>query len=329
MLRRATVWAALLVAGGVAGLAFFLVDAGKSSGCEHGTPGCAAQASAAAQPVNPCGTSATPPTTYRHVIWIWMENKPYSEIIGSTAAPYMNQLAARCGLATNYHAITHPSLPNYIAATSGDTWGIKDDAPPSSHPLSAASIYSQVRANGGTWRDYEESAPRNCPYDKRHSGKWVAKHDPALYYTNIRADCANWDVPMGTTSSGKFITDLQRDTLPTFAFVTPNICNDMHNCSISTGDSWLGSWVPLITQSAAYQAGTTALFITFDEDDKSEGNRVATIVVSPYTATGTRSATAFNHYSLLKTAEQMLGITTFLRHAGDAATNGMRPAFGL
>ena len=110
----------------------------------------------------PCGTAAGPPRRIDHVIWIWMENKPYDAVIGSPSAPYENQLAAACGLATNYHAIAHPSLPNYIAATSGDTQGIADDDPPSSHPLGVASIFSQVKDAGKTWREYAESAPGPC-----------------------------------------------------------------------------------------------------------------------------------------------------------------------
>jgi phosphatidylinositol-3-phosphatase len=257
-----------------------------------------------------------------------MENKAYSQIIGNTsAAPYENQLAAQCGLATNYHAATHPSLPNYIAATSGDYWGIGDDNPPSSHPLAVPSIYSQVKAAGRQWRDYEESAPGNCPLSS--SGTYAVKHDPAPYYTGIRTDCANWDIPMGTTSSGAFLNDLNNGTLPAFAFVTPNLCNDTHDCSIQTGDAWLQAWIPKIVASSNYKAGNTVLFLTWDEDDGSASNRVATIVVSPTTPAGTQSGTSFTHYSLLKTTEQLLGIGTFLAHAGDAGTQSMRADFHL
>jgi phosphatidylinositol-3-phosphatase len=273
----------------------------------------------------PCGTSSTPPTTYRHVIWILMENRSYSEIVGSSSAPFINQLIGQCGLATNFSAITHPSLPNYIALTSGDTWGIADDNPPSSHPLSVPSIYSQVKAAGGTWRDYEESAPGNCP--KADSGTYSVHHDPAPYYTTISSDCANWDVPMGTTSSGNFLNDLNANTLPTFAFVTPNQCNNMHDCSITTGDAWLQSWVPKIIASPGYQAGGTALFITWDEDDLSANNHIATLIVSPSTPAGATSGVAFTHYSLLRTTEEMLGLPSYLGNAASATS--MRTAFHL
>jgi phospholipase C len=278
-------------------------------------------------PAGPCGIAATPPSSVQHVIWIWMENKPYNAIIGSAAAPYENQLASQCGLATNYHAVTHPSLPNYIAATSGSTQGITDDAAPASHPLGVESVYGQVKAAGKTWRDYEESAPGNCPLTS--SGLYAVKHDPAPYYTAIRSDCGAWDVPLGTTAAGTFLNDLTNDTLPGFAFVTPNLCNDTHDCSVATGDSWLQAWFAKILASSAYHAGTTVVFLTWDEDDGSASNRIPTIVVSPSTPAGTISGTSFTHYSLLKTTEQLLGITPFLGHAGDAGTTSMGPAFNL
>ncbi len=286
-----------------------------------------ASTAACGPPTGPCGTFGTAPADYRHVIWVWMENKAYGSVIGSSAAPYENSLANGCGLATNYHAVTHPSLPNYIAATSGDYWGIADDNPPSSHQLSVPSIYSQVRAAGKTWRDYEESAPGNCPLSS--SGQYAVKHDPAPYYTGIRTDCQAWDVPLGTTTSGNLLNDLNNNNLPDFAFVTPNLCNDTHDCSVATGDAWLQSWLQRVFASPGYQAGQTALFLVWDENDGSSGNQVPAIVVSPSTVPGTTSSTSFTHYSLLKTTEQMLGITTYLAHAGDSGTASMAQTFNL
>jgi phospholipase C len=256
-----------------------------------------------------------------------MENKSYGDVIGSSAAPFENELAADCGVATNYHGVTHPSLPNYIAASSGDPQGITDDNAPASHPLGVASIYGQLAAIGKTWRDYEESAPGNCPLASMD--RYAVKHDPAAYYTGIRSDCARWDVPLGTTSSGNFLTDLTNGTLPSFAFVTPNLCNDTHDCPVAAGDAWLQSWFPKILASPNYAAGNTVVFLTWDEDDGSASNHVPTIVVSPSTRAGTASATGFDHYALLKTAEQLLGIKTFLGHAGDPGTTSMAAAFDL
>lgn len=248
-----------------------------------------------------------------------MENKPYGAVVGSAGAPYENGLAKACGLATNYHAVSHPSLPNYIAATSGGTQGISDDSPPSAHPLRVASIYSQVEAAGETWREYEESAPGKCPAATR--GEYAVKHDPAAYYLRVRRVCRRADVPFGSVR-----TDLARGTLPAFAFVTPNLCDDTHDCPVATGDAWLKTWLPRVLASRNYAAGDTVVFVTWDEGDGSS-NHVPAIVVSPSTAAGTLSSRAFTHYSLLKTTEQLLGLSGFLGSAADAAS--MASAFDL
>jgi hypothetical protein len=113
-------------------------------------------------------------------VWILLENVGYS-VIGSSSAPYLNALAADCGLATNYYAVSHPSLPNYIALTSGSTQGITDDGEPSSHPLSSSSIFSEL---GGHWRTLAESMPSRC--DRVTSADYAARHNPVVYYRNAQ-----------------------------------------------------------------------------------------------------------------------------------------------
>jgi phosphatidylinositol-3-phosphatase len=256
------------------------------------------------------------------VVWIWFENK--APVVGSSAAPTFTSLAAACGLATDYHAITHPSLPNYLAATGGSTFGVSDDNPPSSHPIGAASIFSQVRSAGREWRSYQESMPAPCALSD--AGTYAVRHNPAAYFTGIRTDCASWDVPMGSTSSGAFESDLANDRLPAFTFVTPNLCNDMHDCSVSTGDGWLKAWLPRIVSSPAYGRGRTAVIVTFDEDDRTAGNLVSTIVVAPSVPAATVSGQAFDHYSLLRTTEEMLGLGQI---ANAATAASMRSTFHL
>ena len=260
-------------------------------------------------PLNPCGTVFTPPTTYQHVVWIVFENKPDSAIIGSASAPYTNTLASECGVATNFFAETHPSLPNYIAMTSGSTQGITDDAAPSSHPLAVPSIFSQV----GSWRSLQESMPSNCALTDSYP--YAVKHNPAAYYTGIRTACASFDVPLGATP----------DLSAAYTFVTPNLCSDMHDCSVSTGDSWLSTLLPKILGSSAYTSGSTAIVITWDEDDSSASNHVATLVIAPSVPIGTSVATTFNHYSLLRTTEELLGVNTYLGNAATATS--MRSPF--
>ena len=235
-----------------------------------------------------------------------MENHSYEQIVGSPDAPYINRLAARCGLATNYHAVGHPSLPNYIAATSGSTQGIADDEPPSFHRLDTASIFGQV--NGGS---YEQSMPSSCAQGDAYP--YAVKHDPQAYYRSERALCVRADVPYFRAAA-----------LRRFTFVTPNLCDDMHDCSVATGDHWLSQFVPRILVSAGYRSGATVVFITWDEDDGS--NHVATLVLSAWTSPGTRSRADFTHYSLLRTTENLLGV----RPLGDAASApSMESAFRL
>src|SRR6516164_1031721 len=140
----------------------------------------------------PCGT-ATTPHTYQHVVWIWMENHSFSDIIGNKSqAPYVNALAARCGLATNYHNITHPSLPNYLAATSGIAQGslpattYLDCGPSVICDMTVGSIFGQ----GETWKAYQESMPSSCATSG--SGEYVVSHNPPPYYTSLRG-CARRD----------------------------------------------------------------------------------------------------------------------------------------
>ena len=268
----------------------------------------------------PCGTT-TRPAAVDHVIWIWMENHDTSEVIGAGAAPYINQLASLCGLATNYNGVDHPSLPNYIASVSGSTQGIIDNGPPAVHPLNVPSLYSQLRSLGRQWRNYEESAPGNCPSDSL--GLYAVRHDPAPYFTNIADDCQNWDVPMGTTTSGIFLNDLSAGGLQAFSFITPDVCNDTHDCAVEVGDSWLASWIPKILSGPNYRAGNTAIFIVWDEGNT--GNHVPAVVISPFTPVGAVSNTRFDHYSLLRTTGELLGLPTHLLNA-NAATS-MRSAF--
>jgi phosphatidylinositol-3-phosphatase len=281
------------------------------------------------QASSPCGTQ-TSPGTYSQVVWIWMENHSEGTIIGSSQAPYLNRLAGECGLAMNYHNITHPSLPNYIAATSGLGYSaltaFASDCPPAGGcTTSAPSIFAQ----GETWRAYEESMPSNC--DPSNSGDYAVRHDPPPYYTTLRG-CSSHDVPYSQLAS-----DLARGALPAFSFITPNLIDDMHDGTIADGDTWLAASLPKILASPQYKDGSTVVFITWDEGEGGTsdqcatntsdiGCQVPTIVISPSTPGGTRSAGLFNHYSLLATAEQLLRLPR-LGQASNAAT--MTAAFRL
>lgn len=273
-------------------------------------------AAASATPVapgtgGPCGRTTTAPSGYDHVVWVVMENTASVSIIGSPNAPYINQLAQQCGSASQFFAETHPSLPNYIAMTSGGTQGIADDNPPSSHVLTVPNIFAQLP---GAWRSLQESMPSNCLLG--NSGQYAVKHNPAAYYTNVRTECASLDVPLAATP----------DLSARFTFVTPNLCNDMHDCSTATGDAWLATFMGKVFASPEYAAGKTAVFLTWDEDDSGHGNHIATVVAAPSIVPGTVSGATFDHYSMLRTTEEMLG----LGFVGSAAgATSMRSAFGF
>jgi phosphatidylinositol-3-phosphatase len=262
--------------------------------------------------VQPCGRLRKTPKTYRHVVWVVMENRDYSQIIGSSDAPYINRVARNCGLASNFLAESHPSLPNYIAMTSGSTQGISGDPYPADSPLGVASIFSQL---GRNWRALEESMPSNC--GRSSQGLYDVNHNPAAYYTNISGQCARQDVRLTRRAS----------LSARFTFVTPNLCHDMHSCPTGSGDNWLSTWLPGVLNSSQYRSGSTAVFVTWDENALTANEHVATIVISPYTRPGTRVARRFTHYSLLRTTEDMLGVRTHLGNAARAAS--MRSAFHL
>ncbi|OLE22719.1 MAG: hypothetical protein AUG49_18090 [Catenulispora sp. 13_1_20CM_3_70_7] len=243
-------------------------------------------------------------TAAAHVFVIVMENHEYGSVIGSAAAPYANSLAASYGLATNYYGASHPSLPNYLALTAGSTFGIASDC--TNCYQSATNIADQVEASGRSWKAYLEDMPTPC-YMGASSGNYAMKHNPFMYYTDIRNDalrCAAHVVPFT-----QFRVDMSAGQVPNFVWITPNMCNDTHDCTVATGDAWLRGVVPTITASAAFRNGGV-LFITWDEGSTNAGccgdawgGHVATLVISPRVSPGFRSGIAENHYGLLRTIE--------------------------
>ncbi len=267
-----------------------------------------------------CGRAGAGPKHYDHVIWIWMENKNTAAILGSAQAPFLHELAAECGSASDFvDNGVHPSLPNYLEATSGGTQGVSDDRLPTAHPLTADNIFRQVRKAGGTAKSYEESMPSNCSVDS--TAKYAAKHNPAAYYVggDDRTACAQDDVPFT-----QFVVDLN-SKLPSFAFITPDICNDMHSCPVKTGDDWLRNVVGAITASPTYRAGSTAVFVVFDESDGA--GTMPFYAVAPSIAPGTLADQRLDHSALLAFTEDALGVVDHLGHP--QGTADLAAAFGL
>ena len=216
-----------------------------------------------------------------------MENRSYDQAI---AGGYTAQLASRYAVATNYHAVSHPSLPNYLALTSGSTWGIADDG---WHPLPAGGLGAQLTAAGIPWRAYMEGMSATCT---RTTYPYALKHDPFPYYG---AACPPQVVPFS-----QFDSDLS-DTLPNFVWITPDMCHDGHDCSTQVADQWLGQIVPKILATRAWQDGGV-LFITWDEGEDS-ANHVLTLVIHPRTLFHS-SARGYDHYSLLASIEDRFGL---------------------
>jgi phosphatidylinositol-3-phosphatase len=289
-------------------------------------PSIPAAASRPVAPPPPAPVIAAVPA-FSHVFVIVMENHESGSVMGSSAAPYINGLASSYGLATNYYAASHPSLPNYLALTAGSTFGIASDC--TSCYVNATNIADQVEASGRSWKAYMEDMPSPC-FTGGSSGNYAMKHDPFLYYNDIRtngARCAAHVVPFS-----QFSGDMNSGQVPNFVWITPNMCNDMHDCSVATGDAWLRAVVPTITGSAAFRNGGV-LFITFDEGSTNAGccgdtwgGHVATIVVSPRSIPGFRSGVAENHYGLLRTIEDAFRLS-HLNAAGWSSNVPLREYF--
>jgi len=299
----------------------------RSSTTATGAPSSsAASAAAPAGGGTPSHTATGAPpvltTAYPKVMIIAEENEPASSIVGNSQAPYITQLAATYGNATNMTAnypISCPSLAAYIIITSGSRQGICDDAWPSAHQLTSDNIFRQVAAAGKEWRQYAESMSSNCQRTDGPPGTYLVRHAPPPYYYSERYRCPSWDVPLGTTASGHLHDDLASG-LPDFSFITPNACNDMHGAStcsgsmVKRGDDWLAQWMPKIIASDDFQQSRLAVFVTWDEGSPAT-NHIATLVVAK-SVRGVTSNAAYTHCSTLRTAEELLQ----LPYLGCAAT---------
>ena len=241
-------------------------------------------------PVVPTVARSKPPPD--HVMLVVFENEDSTAVLGSSSAPYLNTLAA-AGLAfTDAHAVTHPSQPNYVALFSGSTQGITDDTCPRS--LSGPNLATELAAAGRTFIGYSEDLPR-AGYTGCSAGSYARKHNPWADFT---------DVPSAMNQPYSALPQ-DYNALPTVSIVVPNLCNDMHNCPVTTGDAWarqhLSSYV---TWAATHNS---LLIVTFDEDSGTSANRIPTLVVGPMVRPGT-STQLIDHYDVLRTLQDMYGL---------------------
>jgi acid phosphatase len=288
----------------------------------------------------PSSSGSAQASTTPHVMVIVMENQEYSDVIGRTdAAPYINQLADRYGLATDFHARTHPSLPNYLDMVAGSTLGITSDCTSCSVQGDGDTIVDQLAKKNIHWTAYMEGMPSTCFPDAASPAStetgYVKKHNPFMYFDHLRSDpsaCQNI-VPYT-----QFATDLQSGNAAPFLWVTPNECNDGHNtapgCGLSTADRWLSNNLEPVLASSWYRAGGI-VFLTWDEGSSesaccgggAHGGKVATLVISASVKPGARLDSPVDHAGLLRTIEALYGVS-YLRTASDPQSGDLMPLLG-
>ncbi|MGB9184750.1 MAG: alkaline phosphatase family protein [Solirubrobacteraceae bacterium] len=263
--------------------------------------------------------TAGPPT---HVAVIVMENEEFSDIIGSSATPYINRLASRYALARSMFAISHPSLPNYLALTGGSTFGITSDCTDCS--VGTPGLGGQLLAAHVSWKAYMEDLPRSC-FAGSGASQYAKKHDPFVYYRPIASHPASCGHIVALSQLG---TDERAHSLPRFVWITPNLCHDMHDCSPATGDRFLSHLVPALLATLGPRG---VLFLTWDEGTSDQGccrlasgGHVATIVAGPGARAGAQLRTPTDHYSTLQAVEDLLGLTR-LRGAACPCTPSLQP----
>jgi phosphatidylinositol-3-phosphatase len=266
--------------------------ASSSSGGGHApaapAPSAASAGSAAATASPSAGLVPAP----AHTVVVIMENHAYSEVIGNSAAPFLNQLARQGAVFTHSYAITHPSEPNYLALFSGSTHGVTDDSCPVE--LTAPNLAADLMAAGKTFAGYSEDLP-SVGSLVCSAGEYARKHVPWADFRNVPGS-----VSMPFSS---FPTDFAR--LPTVSFVIPNLCDDMHDCSVATGDAWLRAHLSDYARWA--MTHDSLLIITWDEDDGSQSNQIPTIFAGQQVRPG-RYAERIDHYRVLATIEAAYGL---------------------
>ncbi len=264
-------------------------------------------------------TQGGPPA---HIAVILMENEEYRSIIGSSSTPYINSLARRYALATAMYAISHPSLPNYLALTGGSTFGVSSDC--TGCAVGATSLVDQLSQARISWKAYMENLPSRC-FTGAGAGDYAKKHDPFVYYTRVTHDparCAN------VVSLSQLYTDERAHALPRFIWITPNLCHDMHDCSTATGDRFLAALVPGLLHALGPNG---LLFLTWDEGSSgagccrlASGGHITTIAAGGAARSGARMRTPTDHYSLLQTIEDVLGLPR-MRGAACRCTPSLQP----
>jgi hypothetical protein len=295
-----------------------VVVAGCGSGTAPASAG--ARAAAARAPVRPAAGGGP-----ARVAVLVLENHELGQTVGSAAMPYLTRLARANALATNYHALTHPSLPNYIALLAGTTAHITDDCAPADCPVHRRSLVDQLERHQVSWRAYMEGLPRACyPAAAPDTGRYAQRHNPFAYFSRVAGDRARC---RHVVPASRLAGD-ERRGLPRFTWLTPDLCHDAHDCQLSTADAYLRRTVPGLLRALGRRG---VLLITFDEGTtlesccgrRSGGGRVALVAAGARARRGVRWGAPRDHVATLATVEDLLGLPRL------ATTRRARPLSGL
>ena len=253
--------------------------------------------------------------TFSHVVLLVEENHSYSEVIANPSMPYFNGLASRYGLATQYFAVAHPSLPNYFALTTGLPETSDDNF---SGTITDDNIVRELVKAGRTWRAYLESIP-SAGYLGGDFGPYLRHHNPFSYFSDVQQDSAQ---AANIVPFSQFSSDVANNALPQYSFVAPDVNDDAHDGSLADADAWLKNNIaPLLASSSFLSNGL--LIITFDEGAQSDvehaGGHVATLIISPQSKSGYQSQTLYQHPSVLRLSLEALGVNHFPGTAATAA----------
>ena len=302
-----------------------------SSGAISGTPTTAGTSSFTIQVADSAGnkasagfsisvTSGTGGGTapFGHVVIVLEENTDYASVVGTTAMPYLNTLISQYGLATQYYATTHPSIGNYMDLSTGQILTNDDGQTPTTFPVSQDNVVRELVAAGKTWRGYAEDLP-SVGYTGDSVGNYAVRHFPLAYMTDVQNNATQKQSLVPFT---QFASDLSAGKLSNYSWITPNLCNDAHDCSLGTADTWLQTNIdPLIKNSSFQKDGL--LIITFDEasdtDTTNGGGHVVCVLVSPASSKkGYQSTTLYQHPSVLRLTLEGLGVKTLPGAAASA-----------
>ncbi len=271
--------------------------------------GCGSHGSSPVQTPVPSGQP-----TFSHVVLVVEENHSYSDVIGSSSMPYLNSLASQYGLATQYFADAHPSMPNYLMLTTGQTESFDDNF---SGTISDDNIVRELVKAGKSWKSYQESIP-SAGYLGGDAPPYVRRHNPFSLLSDVQNDATQ---AANIVPFTQFATDLANNALPQFSFIAPNVNNDAHNGTLTAADSWLQSNIAPLLANSAFQA-SGLLIITFDESEDSDidhgGGHVATVIISSKAKTGYQSKSVYQHQSTLRLVLAASGVTSFPGLAGSA-----------